>query len=124
MISDGRGLGAPLDYTISSCSSHATKLDLLTHGILDTAKITALEDQIRKARLDYNQIQLGKDVIQDIIDYICDHPSLIFLVAMPDDAIAKTLINEVLPRFKGRFPVPLVLVDNELSALPIQQPAA
>ena len=59
LISDGRGVGAPLDYAIDACSRQGAKIDLLLHGAIDAAKISSLENQIRAAGLDYHRIQLG-----------------------------------------------------------------
>lgn len=124
LISDGRGVGAPLDYVIDACSRQDAKIDLLIHGAVDTAKISLLENQIRAAGLDHQCIQLGMKPVDNIIDYICNHPSLIFLVAMPDDDAAKVLIEEVIPKRGGRIPVPLVLIENRSSARPAEQSAA
>lgn len=123
-ISDGRGVGAPLDYVIDACSRQGAKIDLLTHGATDSATISALENQVRAAGLDHHHIQLGLKPVDDIINYICNHPALIFMVAMPDDDTAKVLIEEVIPMRGGRIPVPLVLIENRSSARPAEQSAA
>ncbi len=109
LISDGRGLGAPLDYVIDACSRQSAKIDLLIHGAVDTASISALENQIRLAGLEHHRIQLGVDAVEGIVNYICNHHSLIFVVAMPDDGAAKTLVEEVIPKRGGRIPVPWCL---------------
>ncbi len=124
LISDGRGAGAPLDYAIETCSRQGAKIDLLLHGTIDTENIATLETHIRSAGLDYNCIQLGTEPVDGIIEYVCNHPALIFLVAMPDDATAKTLIEEVIPKRGGRIPVPLVLIEDQPSVRPANQSAA
>ncbi|MET0048087.1 MAG: hypothetical protein ABW066_09905 [Sedimenticola sp.] len=111
-ISDGRGMGAPLAYAIDACSRQGAKIDLLTHGTTDIENISALENQIRAAGLDHHHIQLGVNAIDDIFNYIRNHPSLIFLVAMPDDNAAKVIIEEVIPQRGARVPVPLVLIED------------
>ena len=117
LISDGRGLGAPLDYAIETCSRQNAKIDLLVHDLVDTANISALEYQIREAGLDCQRIHLGVNTIDDLVHYICNHPSLIFLVAMPDDAVAKILVEDVIPKRGGRIHVPMVLIEDRSSVV-------
>ena len=124
LISDGRGLGAPLDYAIDACLRQDARMDLLIHGAIDTKSIRALEKQVQQAGLDCRRIQLGVNVVDDIFDYIFNHPSLIFVVAMPDDAVSRVLIEEVIPKRGGRIPVPLVLIEEHTSARPSKQSAA
>jgi hypothetical protein len=88
-------------------------MDLLIHGLADTADVTLLEGQIRNAGIDYRRIPLPPQAVDGVIEYMRNQPSLIFLVAMPDDAIAKILVQEVMPRRAGRVPVPLVLIGNK-----------
>ncbi|MBW9261492.1 MAG: hypothetical protein K1566_03565 [Candidatus Thiodiazotropha sp. (ex. Lucinisca nassula)] len=123
-ISDGRGLGTPLSYAIDACSRQGANIDLLIHGTTDTANISALENRIRAVGLDHHRIQLGMKPVDDVINYICNHPSLIFLVAMPDDETAKVLIEEVIPKRGGRIPVPLVLIEDRSSTSQTKQSAA
>ncbi|MCG7983193.1 MAG: hypothetical protein JAY90_10650 [Candidatus Thiodiazotropha lotti] len=111
-ISDGRGIGAPLDYVIDACLQQGAQIDLLTHSTTDIAHISALESQFRAAGLDHHHIQLGLSAIDDIFNYIRNHPSLIFLVAMPDDNVAKVIIEEVIPKRGARMSVPLVLIED------------
>ena len=123
-ISDGRGVNAPLDYAIDACLRQGAKLDLQIHATTDTASISALENQVRAAGLDYHRIQLGMEPVDDIIDYISNHPSLIFLVALPDDDAAKVLFEDVIPKRGGRIRVPLVLIEDGSSTRPVEQSAA
>jgi hypothetical protein len=122
-VSDGRGVGAPLDYAIGACLRQGAKIDLLIHGTTDAASVSALESQVRAAGLDCHHIQLGMEPVEDIIDYISNHPSLIFLVALQDDDAAKVLI-EVTPMRGGRIRVPLVLIEDRSSTRPVEQSAA
>jgi hypothetical protein len=124
LISDGRGLGAPLDYAIDACLRQDAQIDLLVHGAIDTETISVLEKQVQQAGLDCQTIQLGVHVVDDIVEYIFDHPSLIFLVAMPDDAAARVIIEEVIPKRGGRIPVPLVLIESQSVARSHKQSAA
>jgi hypothetical protein len=124
LISDGRGLGAPLDYAIDACLRQDARIDLLVHGVIDMESISVLEKRIQEAGLDCHRIQLGARVVDGIVEYICNHPSLIFLVAMPDDAAARVLIEEVIPKRGGRIPVPLVLIEDQLAAKKYKQSAA
>lgn len=124
LICDGSGVGALLEYAIDACLRQDARIDLLIHGTIDTESIALLEKQVQQAGLECQKIQLGVNEVEDIVAYICDHPSLIFLVAMPDDAAAKVLIKEVIPKRGGRIPVPLVLVESHASAGIHRQSAA
>lgn len=124
LISDGRRLGAPLDYAIDACLRQDARIDLLVHGAVDTKSISLLEKQIQQAGLDCQNIRLGVNIVDDIVEYIYSQPSLIFLVAMPDDTAARILIEEVIPRHGGRIPVPLVLIEEKPAAPSIRQSAA
>jgi len=124
LISDGRGFGAPLDYTIDACLRQDAQIDLLVHGAIDTKSISSLEKQIQQAGLDCRHVRLGVHVVDDIVEYIYHQPSLIFLVAMPDDTAARVLIEEVIPRHGGRIPVPLVLIEEKPTRTSVQKSAA
>lgn len=115
LISDGRGLGAPLDYAIEACQRQDARIDLLLHGTIDTESISALEKQAQLAGIDCQTIQLGVSAVDDIINYIQQQHSLIFMVAMPDDMVARTLIEEVIPKSARRITVPLVLIEEKAS---------
>lgn len=112
-VSDGRGMGAPLDYAIDACLRQDARIDLLVHGAVDTESISMLEKQIQQAGVDYQRIRLGVNTVDELFDYIGHHSSLIFLVAMPDDTAVRVLIEEVIPRRGGRIPVPLVLIEGQ-----------
>lgn len=124
LISDGRGEGAPIEYVIEACLRQNARIDLLTHGTVDTARISSLENQIRAAGLDYHRIQLGVNPIDDIVNYINNYPALDFLVAMPDDEVAKVLIEEEIPKRGGRICVPLVLIEDRSLRPSVKQSAA
>jgi hypothetical protein len=124
LISDGRGAGAPLEYAIEACLRQDAKIDLLTHGAADKETISTLEKRIRAAGVQCQRIRLGVKPIDGIIDYICNHPALAFLVAMPDDDAAKVLIEEVIPKRGGRIPVPLVLIEDRSPVPAAEQSAA
>ncbi|MES9858058.1 MAG: hypothetical protein ABW166_15875 [Sedimenticola sp.] len=124
LITDGRGVGAPLDYAIEACLQQGGKIDLLIHGAVDTSNIITLESRIREAGLECQRIRLSVEVIEDILAYTCNHSSLIFLVAIPDDSVAKRLIDEITPKRKGRLSVPLVLIEDRPSDRTIERSAA
>lgn len=124
LISDGRGLGAPLDYVIDACLRQDARIDLLVHSVIDVKRISVLIKHVQQAGLDCQRIQLSVNIVDDIVEYICNHPSLIFLVAMPDDAAARVLIEEVIPERGGRVPVPLVLIEDKVTARKYKQSAA
>ncbi len=111
LVSDGRGLGAPLDYAMDAALRQGARVDLLVHGTFDARGLDAMTGRLGANRIPFQVIRLGMDTVEDIATYICNHPSLIFVVAMPDDSAARTLVEEVIPRRGGRVPVPLVLIE-------------
>lgn len=124
LISDGAGLGAPLDYAIDAGVRQQARIDLLVHGAIDIERISALEKRVHRAGLECKRIQLGVHVIDSIAEYICNHPSLIFVVAVSDDHLARTLIEEVIPQRGGRVPVPLVLIEDKAAVRNVKRSAA
>jgi hypothetical protein len=64
------------------------------------------------AGLHCRRIQPGPVSANNFAAYIRSHASLIFLIAMPDDAAARVLMEEVIPRRDSRIPVPLVFIDD------------
>ena len=113
LVSDGRDCVAPLDYAIDVCVQEQADIDLLLHDAADGYDHTAMEQRIRAAGLGCHCIRLGAAPIDDILDYAHNHRSLIFLVAMPDDAAIKILVEELLPKRRVRMPVPLVLIEEK-----------
>jgi hypothetical protein len=112
LVTDGRGLGAPLDYVLESCTRQEAKIDLLIHGMAKPSSLSMLEKRIQTAGLECHRVQLGVTPSDDILDYIHNHPSLMFLVAIPDDYAVKPLIEELIPKRGGRVPVPVVLIEE------------
>ena len=123
LVSDGRGTGAPLDYAIDACRRQHGRLDLLVHGA-DAERIASLEARVRQSGIDCLTIRLGPNSAEGIAEYICNHPSLLFLVAMPDDVEIGAPVEELFPQRGGRFPVPVVLIEDRPALKPIEQPAA
>ena len=124
IISNGSGLGAPLDYAIDACLRQKAQIDLLIHGSADSENILALEKKIRNSGVSYQRIQLEVTAVNSIVDYIVKHPSLLYLIAMPDDDVARVLIEEVLPGRRRRIQVPIVLIEDQTaSKLHIQSAA-
>jgi len=123
-ISDGRGLGAPLNYAIDVCDRQNAQIDLLIHGPADSKNISALENKLNDAGLSYQRILFNANAVDGITEYIVKHPSLIYLIAKSDDEIAKGLIEDVLPGRRRRIQVPIVLIeDQSASRLPKQSAA-
>ena len=124
LISDGRGLGAPLDYVVDAGVRQGATIDLLIHRAVDPAAIQRIENRIRAAGLASCRIWLGMKPVDDIVTYICNHPSLILVVGMPDDDSVKVLVEEVIPKRGGRVPVPLALIEDRSSTRATEQSAA
>lgn len=121
LITDGRGLGAPLNYVIDACHNQKAKIDLLVHGTTDADNISALERSIEEAGLISNNIQLGTQPIDGVMEYISNHPGLLFMVAMPDNCVAKKLMEDVIPKQGASIPVPLVLIDDPAAGFPTER---
>jgi len=123
-ISNGSGLGAPLDYAIDACLRQNAQIDLLIHGPADSENNSVLENKIKNSGVRYQRIQLQVTAVSSIIEYIVKHPSLLYLIAMPDDDVAKTLIEEVLPIRRRRIQVPVVLIKDQMTTDTLKQTAA
>ena len=123
-ISNGSGLGAPLDYAIDACLRQNAQIDLLIHGPADSENNSALENKIKNSGVRYQRIQLQVTAVSSIIEYIVKHPSLLYLIATPDDDVAKTLIEEVLPIRRRRIQVPVVLIEDQITSILPKQSAA
>ena len=121
LITDGRGLGAPLNYVIDACRNQEAKIDLLTHGTTDVDNITALENSVKEAGFVSNRIQLGTKAVDNVLEYISNHPGLVFMVAMPDDVVAKKIMEDVIPKQGASIPVPLVLIDDSGAGYPTER---
>ena len=123
-ISDGRGLDAPLDYAIDACLRQNAQIDLLIHDAADMENTSALEKKIKNSGVSYQQIQLEVTAVSSITDYMAKHPSLIYLIAMPDDDVARVLIEEVLPGRRRRTQIPVVLIEDQIASILPKQSAA
>lgn len=116
LITDGRGIGAALDYAIDVSQRHGAQIDLLIHGAVDVEQISIIEKQIRAAGVNCHRIQLHTQAVEDLFKYITGQSSLMFLVASPNDTAARLLVEDVIPNRRSRLPVPVVLIDNHSSA--------
>jgi hypothetical protein len=92
LVSDGRGLEAPLDYAIDACQRKNAKIDLLVHGTSNAENTSAIERKIQNSGVSYQRIQLEATALNSIIEYIVKHPSLLYLIAMPYDEVARAII--------------------------------
>ncbi|MDX1345274.1 MAG: hypothetical protein R3179_05175 [Sedimenticolaceae bacterium] len=124
LLTDGKGKGAPLDYVIETCSRQdAAAVDLLVHGVVDTGKLAGLEQHLAKAGVRYRTTMLDVDAVAGIADYLRKTPSLIFLVAMPHDPLARRLAEELVPARAIRIPVPLVMIEEKCGKQPVTRSA-
>jgi len=123
-ISNGGGLDTPLNYVIDNCLLQNAQIDLLIHGATDMTNISALKKKIQNAGINFKQIQLKANAVDSLINYVAEQPSLIFLVATPDDAVAKVLIDDVLPRRSSCIHAPLVLIKDQVATNTAKQTAA
>jgi hypothetical protein len=124
LVSDGRDEGAPLDYAIESALRQQAQIDLLLHGGTDERTIGEFEKRLQQAGIPYRCIWLTEPAVEDLADYMARQASLIFLVAMPDDELARVLLEEVIPNRADRIVVPLVLIDAKPCARSSKRSAA
>jgi hypothetical protein len=117
-LTDGRGEGAPLDYVIELCDRQQASVDLLVHGVVDTRRVELLKKRLNRAGIACHSSSLGIDTVTGLEDYISQHHSLIFLVAMPDDLLARHLSEELIPSRKLHLRVPLVMIEDQPSKQP------
>ena len=68
--------------------------------------------------------QPGPVTAGNITGFIRSYTSLLFLVALPDDAAARVLMEEGNPGPGSRIPVPLVLMEDRSKNRPRAQSAA
>lgn len=113
LITDGRGIGAALDYAIDVSQRQGAQIDLLVHGAVDVERISTMEKQIHAADVICHRIQLYAQAIEDLFKYIAEHSCLMFVVASPDDTAARQLVEDVIPNRRSRISVPLVLIDDQ-----------
>jgi len=124
LINNGEGINASLDYAIESSLRQNAQIDLLIHGATDLDKVAALEKKIQDAGVYSQKIQIEGNKVDSIIDYVAKQPSLIFIIATPDDAVAKALIEEVSAKRSNRVHVPFVLIKDEITVSALTQTAA
>lgn len=122
-LTDGRGEGAPLDYVIELCDRQQASVDLLVHGVVDTKRVELLKKRLGRAGIAHRSSSLGIDTVTGLDDYISQHQSLIFLVAMPDDLLARRLTEELIPSRELHLRVPLVMIEDQPSKEPATKSA-
>jgi hypothetical protein len=91
------------------------KIDLLTHSVTDDQTYKELDQRISDAGILSRRVPLVNEKYDGILSYLNANPALIFLIASVNDAIAKTLAEEVIPNQLSIVPVPLVLINDNQS---------
>ena len=124
LVSDGRGLGAPLDYAIDACHRQTAEIDLLLHDGVKETQVSKLERRLQQAAVGYRAVQLLEPSVEDLLDYSARQTSLIFMVALPDDPVVRHLMEEVVPRGGARLCVPLVLIEEQPASRSLKLSAA
>ena len=123
-ISNGRGIDAPLNYAIDACLRQKAQMDLLIYGSAASENTSALEKKIKNSGVIYQRIQLEVTVVNSIVNYIDKHPSLLYLIAMPDDDVARVLVEDILPLRRRRIQIPVVLIEDQAVSRLAKQSAA
>ncbi len=114
LMAGERSIDAPLDYAIDACKRQGknTHIDILLHHSVNAETTLSLEKRIKQAGLEYQLIQLGESSVEGLISYLRNHPSLIFLISLPDDEVVRVLIEEIMPKSGERIQVPVVLIEG------------
>jgi hypothetical protein len=110
LITDGRGDGAPMAYAAEACQRQDAGLDIVLHG-----EGVSRAEWVRAARrlgIDPQVIELAGDDVELLVEYICNHPSLVYLVGIFDDELVRALAERVVPARVGRLHVPLVMIED------------
>jgi len=110
MITDGRGGGAPMAYAADACRRQDAGLDIVLHGRPGEGK--GLMRTARQLGVDAQVVELSGDDVEMLVDYICNHPSLVYVVGISDDELVRSLAERVLPARGGRMHVPLVMIED------------
>jgi hypothetical protein len=121
LISYGQPANRALEYAIETAVRMNSEIDLLLHGIVDVDSVNALERSISDAGVRCQSTQLGITAARSIMDYISSHPSLVFLVASPEDTAVREFLEKYLPQKKGRMPAPLVLIEDRPTSKPLKR---
>ena len=83
--------------------------------LCSTARASAATALVRVARrlgIDPQVIELAGDDVELLVEYICNHPSLVYLVGISDDDLVRALAERVVPARGGRMHVPLVMIED------------
>jgi hypothetical protein len=115
LLIDGSNSESALTYAIETACRLEVKIDLLTHNVTDDETYKELDQRISDAGILSHRVPLANEKYDGIISYLNTNPSLIFLIASVNDAIAKTLAEEVIPNQLSIVPVPLVLINDNQS---------
>ena len=110
LITDGRGAGAPMAYAADACARQDAGLDIVLHG--SGLSRTVLLRAARRRGIDAQVIELAGEDVEMLVDYICNHPSLVYLVGVSDDELVRLLVERVVPARGGRMHVPLVMIED------------
>jgi len=121
LISEGQPTNRPLEYAIETAVRMNSEIDLLLHGIVDVDGVHALEQSISDAGVRSQSIRLEIEAARSIMNYIAVHPSLVFLIATPEDTAARELVEKFLPQKRGRMPAPLVLIEDRPVSRPLKR---
>jgi len=67
---------------------------------------------------------LDENTTRGVMEYVANHPALMFLIAMPDDDAIRVLMDKASTGGENRLPIPLVLIENRPVVQETQQDAA
>jgi hypothetical protein len=112
LLSDGRGEDTQLEYAIEAAQRQQAQIDLLLHGCGNERRISNLERRLQQADIPYRSIWLVEPVVEDLLNYLVRQTSLIFLVAMSGDEMARVLLEEVIPKRGEHITVPMVMINE------------
>ena len=113
LISDGRNADGAFDFALQACHRQGAQLELFLHGPVRATDIAALVRRVQREGLVCRRIVLSGNPANAILAHMEKQLSLLYLVASPDDAAARELVEKLaLARGKRHLAVPLVLIED------------
>lgn len=126
LLHDGRDQPELLEFVIDACrrQSQPVKVDVLLHETPSSNQVESLKQAMQQAEIDVEIRHFQPSGIDEMLEYLQHAASLISLIALADDQIARRLIENVLPGAGDRLYVPIVLIGGATSAVMPQRSAA
>lgn len=119
LVTDGADVDAALEFAFDACLRHDASLDLVMprHDRPRERLGKNLAARGRRRGIVTRLIPLATDEIQQLTEYVRNHPTLVYLVTTPGNELARQFMEQMLPARRNRLTVPLVMIGEQ----PVQQ---